>query len=220
MVEPFDEVLNSRRSHRPSVDQSVFLDPELMEDSGMRELDINDRSPAASDDYSNSVKGTKRRASSPPSDGAREGRAHASGPDSDLYHRRSAQQVLAHRSPPSRYQPAHGSLASASSLGIKSSFASTASFPMSMASSHTSHGGERSSPGLLSPIDEPQFRQGPLSPYPAASHTRLPPMNQQEDKVGSASRPPVGGLARMQGLYLCECCPKKPKRFESQQELE
>lgn len=235
MAEPFEEILNGRRSQRGSVDQNVFLDPELMEENGMRDLDISDRSPAISEDFPNSLKGTKRRASSPPSDGAREARNHASGPETDLYHRRTAQ-VLAHRSPPSRYAPAHGSLASNSSAGIKNSYASNASsWNMSIASSVTSHGGERLSPNALSPIGEPDFRRGPVSPYPTAnravttaardSSTGAASSQQDQHEESMDARPePVmqrlGGLARMQGFFVCECCPKKPKKFESRAELE
>jgi hypothetical protein len=31
--------------------------------------------------------------------------------------------------------------------------------------------------------------------------------------------PKTGGVAKLQGFLMCECCPKKPKKFESGEEL-
>jgi hypothetical protein len=80
--------------HRGSYDHSIFSDHEFgMEDNGMRELNINDRSPAESEEYQLGPKGgLKRRASSPPSEAARKDRPSTSG-NTDLYHRRSAQML-------------------------------------------------------------------------------------------------------------------------------
>jgi hypothetical protein len=68
---PFDEVSSQ---HRGSYDHSIFSDTEFgMEENGMRELNINDRSPAESEDYQSGLKGgLKRRASSPPPEAARD----------------------------------------------------------------------------------------------------------------------------------------------------
>lgn len=223
--------------HRGSYDQNMFLDSEFgMEDSGMRDLNLNDRSPAGSDEYQPGNKaGQKRRASSPPSEAARDDRPTGSG-ISDLYHRRSAQMLVSRNSPAvSRFPPNPASLSSVSSLSQRTaSFAS--SYGFSAASSMTSYNGEqRLSPSALSPPAEAEA--GAVSPYPASRSLN-------PSRRGSLSRPHQRGLSehehsqirkmsadsvlhsrqnsisgRLSGPFICECCPKKPKKFESEEEL-
>lgn len=231
-----DDSTSGYRSHRNSDDQGVFLDPDLgnMEESGLRDLNIHDRTPSGGDGEQLGIKGVgvKRRASSPPSDGPlREDRAHGSG--NDLYHRRSIQQLANRNSPITRPTQQPGSLSSNASLGPRS-FAS--SWNLSVASSATSYsGGERLSPGL-SPSADADF--GPVSPYAASRHLnrsprssaanpqphhRKPSVPSQDSKMPTPTESQVhsrqNSVSKIQGFYVCECCPKKPKKFENADEL-
>jgi hypothetical protein len=231
----FDEPSTAYRSHRNSDDQGVFLDPEFanMDESGLRELNIHDRSPSAGEGEQLGLKGQKRRASSPPSDGAREDRA--SGGGNDLYHRRSIQMLANRNSPVTRPNQHPSSLSSTASLGPRgaSSFAST--WNMSMASSATSYNGERLSPRALSPSAEAEF--GVVSPYaanrtanrsprdslPKAPHQQKQPETTQDSKMPtpneSTAHSRQNSVSKIQNFLVCECCPKKPKKFDSPEEL-
>lgn len=220
------------RSKRGSDDQGVFMDHDFgMEDNGMRDLNINERSPVGSDDFQLPM---KRRAPSPPTATYRDDRAAAG---NDLYHRRSAQMLNNRASPVSRYHPAQGSVSSVSSLGQKTgSYASNMSWNHSVASSITSYG-ERLSPSALSPSVETDY--GPMSPYaasrslnpsPRSSVSRAPhqrtfsesdPLQNRKMSTDSApnSRQNSVSNQKIQGSYICECCPKKPKKFDCAQEL-
>ncbi|KAF2117721.1 hypothetical protein BDV96DRAFT_597608 [Lophiotrema nucula] len=223
----------SSQLHRGSYDHSIFSESEF-EESGMRDLNISDRSPAGSDEYQMGKAGLKRRASSPPSEAAREDRPTAGGANNDLYHRRSAQMLVSRNSPVSRFQQLnHGSLTSASSLSQRSaSFAS--SYGFSTASSATSYSGDqRLSPSALSPSAEADL--GPVSPYAASSrplnpspraaslsgrfseneHAQIRKMS--TDSALHSRQNSIAG--RLPGAYICECCPKKPKKFDSEEEL-
>lgn len=233
----FDECASSQ-PHRGSYDHSIFPEPEFgMEDSGMRDLNISDRSPAGSEEYQIGSKvGIKRRASSPPSEATREDRPTVSG-NNDLYHRRSAQMLVSRNSPVSRFQQHQGSLSSASSLSQRTaSFASSHGF--STASSMTSYSGEQHfSSSALSPSAEAEF--GPVSPYAASRalnpsprdslsrphhHQRVLSENEHSqirkmstDSVLHSRQSSISG--RLPGAFICECCPKKPKKFDSEDEL-
>jgi hypothetical protein len=233
---PFDDVPSQ---HRGSYDHSMFSEHDFgMEENGMRELNINDRSPAESEDYQLGLRGgLKRRASSPPPEAARDDRPTTGG-YSDLYHRRSSQMLVNRNCNLSRFQSNPSSLSSAGSASQRSgSISSSLGFSSTAASSITSYGGDqRLSPNALSPLGEMDL--GPASPY-AANRTLDP------SPRGSLSRPPPqrgfsetehpqirkmstdtmlqsrqNSIAnRIPGAYICECCPKKPKKFESEEEL-
>lgn len=234
--------------HRGSYDHSMFTEPDFSTEE-MRDLNINDRSPAGSDDYLQASKGgLKRRASSPPSEAAREDRPTAGG-HTDLYHRRSAQMLVSRNAPPAttnaaRYPTLHasqnqGSLSSASSLSQRTaSFAS--SFGFSAASSLTSYSGDqRLSPSALSPSAEAEL--GPVSPYAASRSLNPSPRGSlsrphHQRGLSENEHPQVHSVRKMStdsilqsrqnsivgrivGAYICECCPKKPKKFDSEEEL-
>jgi hypothetical protein len=239
----FDDAASSYRSHRNSDDQGVFLDPELTKMDG---LDIHDRNSSGGDADQLGVAGVKRRASSPPSEEgpARDDRASGSG--NDLYHRRSMQ-MLANKNSPIITRPGQygTSLSSTASLGPKASSSFASTWNMSTAaSSLTSYSGERLSPGALSPSADPDF--GPVSPY-AASRTLnrsprsslskpTPHQNRKssESTLDSKMQSPTNSdvHSRHNSLskapkpkawegypHVCECCPKKPKKFDSADEL-
>ncbi|KAF2462528.1 uncharacterized protein BDR25DRAFT_133071 [Lindgomyces ingoldianus] len=225
--------------HRGSYDHSMFLEAEFgVEEGGMRDLNINDRSPSGSEESQMGPKaGLKRRASSPPSEAAREDRPTASGGNTDLYHRRSAQMLVSRNSPVSRFHANQGSLSSASSLSQRTASIAS-SYGLSTASSVTSYSGEvqRLSPSALSPSAEAEL--GPVSPYAASRslnpsprgslsrphHQRGLSENEQAqirkmstDSVLHSRQSSVS--SRLPGAYICECCPKKPKKFDSEEEL-
>ncbi|CAI6338595.1 unnamed protein product [Periconia digitata] len=223
---------------RGSYEPSIFSESDfIMEENGMRDLNINDRSPAASEDYQTGPNGgLKRRASCSPSEAARDDRPTGGG-NSDLYHRRSAQMLVSRNSPASRFPASQASLSSISSLSQRTaSFAS--SFGFSAASSMTSYSGDqRLSPSVLSPSSAAEVDLGPASPYAASRSLNPSPR-------GSLSRPPQRTVSdmehaqirkmstdsvlqsrqnsivgRLPGAYICECCPKKPKKFDSEELL-
>ncbi|KAF1939748.1 hypothetical protein EJ02DRAFT_424556 [Clathrospora elynae] len=230
---PLDEVSSH---HRGSYDHSIFSDPEFGEENGMRELNIHDRSPAESDDYQSSLKGgLKRRASSPPSEAARDDRPTANG-HCDLYHRRSSQMLVNRNCTASRFQGNSSSLSSNGSVGQRAGSIGSSFGFSTAASSMSSYGGDpRLSPNALSPLGEADL--GPVSPYaankaldpnPRGSFARphqrgFPDAEQSQDRrmsTDSMMHSRRNSIAsRIPGAYICECCPKKPKKFDSDEEL-
>ncbi|CAK4033364.1 hypothetical protein DOTSEDRAFT_75929 [Lecanosticta acicola] len=213
-------------SQRGSYDQSMFMSEDLNEDGPMSNLNIHDRSPGSSEEFQPAARaGTKRRASSPPREGLREERSSVSSAPghSDLYHRRSIQQLPNRGSPVSRFHPNHSSLSSASSFGPRQNSLSSSLGIASIPSSATSYGSGRLSPSALSPALEPNNAEAlnanslPINP----AHQRT----LSESVQGGLQKPPVEGAARngsishLQGIYVCECCPKKPKKFDTEEEL-
>ncbi|KAI4950555.1 hypothetical protein J4E91_004440 [Alternaria rosae] len=233
---PLDETSSQ---HRGSYDHSIFSDPDFvgMEENGMRDLNINERSPAESEDYQLGPKGgLKRRASSPPSEAARDDRPIPTG-HNDLYHRRSQQMLVNRNCTASRFQSTQNSLSSAGSASQRSgSIGSSFGFSTAPSSMASYCGDQRLSPSALSPLGETEL--GAVSPY--AANRSLDPSPR-----GSLSRPPhhrgfpesehpqirkmstesmlhsrQNSIAsRIPGAYICECCPKKPKKFDSEDEL-
>ncbi|CAG5182161.1 uncharacterized protein ALTATR162_LOCUS10022 [Alternaria atra] len=233
---PLDETSSQ---HRGSYDHSIFSDPEFsgMEENGMRDLNINERSPAESEDYQLGPKGgLKRRASSPPSEAARDDRPIPSG-HNDLYHRRSQQMLVNRNCTASRFQSNPNSLSPTGSASQRSgSIGSSFGFSTAPSSMASYCGDQRLSPSALSPLGETEL--GPASPY--AANRSLDPSPR-----GSLSRPPhQRGFSesehpqirkmstesmlhsrqnstanRIPGAYICECCPKKPKKFDCEDEL-
>jgi hypothetical protein len=222
--------------HRGSYDHSTYSESEFgPEESGMRELNIHDRSPSISEEYHTGPKGgLKRRASSPPSEAAREDRPTGGG-NTDLYHRRSAQRLVSRDSPASRFPGTQGSISSISSLSQRTA-SSASSWGFSAASSMSSYNGpQRLSPSALSPSADaepvpasPYAASGSLNPSPRGSlsrqHQRGPSENDypqlrkmSTDSTIHSRQNSVAG--RIAGGYICECCPKKPKKFDSEIEL-
>ena len=229
----------SFHQHRGSYDHSIFSESEFgMEESGLRDLNLSDRSPGY-DEYQGGPKaGIKRRASSPPSEAAREDRPTGSG-NTDLYHRRSAQMLVSRNSPVSRFQPppGQGSLSSTSSLSQRTASYTSSYGYSTAASSLTSYGGDpRLSPSALSPSAEadlipvsPYAASRSLNPSPRASlskpHHQRGPSETEHPQIRKMSTDSIlqsrkGSVAgRLPGAYICECCPKKPKKFDSEEEL-
>jgi len=210
-----------------------------METSRMRTLNIEDHQRRERDwdrdrEIEYSQTGQKRRASSPPSDDiplASNGVRRREGP------------LLTRGSPTPRLTviPQGSSLSSLSSASRSASYVSSLT-----ASSMTSLGsfGRRSpnglSPGSLSPTDPSSPYTIPMSvttsPRSALSrsialqsphqrtmgeHTLLGAarLTSPRKHVELVKNPSSLVAAKMKGPYMCECCPKKPKKFDTEEEL-
>lgn len=217
-------------SQRGSYDHSMFVHEDLMEDGPMSNLNLYDRSPGSSEDVQlNARAGTKRRASSPPRDPSREERSSVSSTSghSEIYHRRSIHQLPSRGSPVSRFHPNHSSLSSASSFGPRQNSLGSSLGVSSIPSSATSYGsGGRLSPSALSPAFDPNpdVRMASAKALdPNLNHHRTHSQSNQggihRTPTGSTSHSRNSSISQAQGVYLCECCPKKPKKFDSEEEL-
>lgn len=186
--------------------------------------------------------GMKRRASSPPPEAAHEDKAPSLlvGDGTELYHRNatSSLHLSANPSPQNRYASAVGSMSSVSSTGIRNgSYASSNGLSVgSSLTSISSH--DRHSPGGLSPSSDQQQHNGRDSPYVAAISMNSSPQNplarplQQNlsdmkpeaaaarkflsDNTAPRKHPNAPSIPH---AHICECCPKKPKKFLTIDEL-
>ncbi|KAK5157603.1 hypothetical protein LTR04_005428 [Oleoguttula sp. CCFEE 6159] len=230
--------LDCSNSYRGSYEQNVFMDREYpTEESAMRDLNINDRSPSADDYQAIAKAGLKRRASSPQREPSREERSSVSSMSghADLYHRRSIQLLANRNSPVSRFHTNNGSVSSVSSLGPRDGSMASC-YGLSAASSATSYSSEHLSPGALTPAvveadlgpTSPYAASKPLNPSPQGSLTRTPhqrtpsenePIRNRKMSVPSTVHSRQNSVSKLQGMFICECCPKKPKKFDSEDEL-
>ncbi|TQV95110.1 hypothetical protein V2A60_009823 [Cordyceps javanica] len=123
--------------------------------------------------------------------------------------------------------PQGSSLSAASTAAVSrtNSYMSTISIPTAQNSagalSHRSPGGI--SPNGVSPTStgSPYATASSLNPSPRGSISRAPvhsraPSGSSPRKVGE---PGKAAVTKLQGFYMCECCPKKPKKFDSAEEL-
>lgn len=86
---------------------------------------------------------------------------------------------------------------------------------------HRSPGGV--SPGALSPTSctSPYNTPASLNPSPKTSVANRAPMHARTTSGASPRKLPEmqKPSSKFQGFYMCECCPKKPKKFETAEEL-
>lgn len=190
----------------------------------------------------------KRKAKSPPPGGPHDDKSSllVGGDCSDFHNgstTSSTAQLSANQSSPQNlFAPSHGSISSASSGGLRNgSYAS--SNGLSLGSSitsisshdHLSPGGL--SPGCISPSSEQQPQQSgrdspyvstlSLNPGPQDSLSRAQQRPQPEPlstaaiarKMSGPSAPQKHSTAPKIQNHICECCPKKPKKFDTLQEL-
>jgi len=225
-----DDASSVTSRSRDSYDQRISPDQDVdfqMEETGLRRLHIEDYA-SRPDAYSpGATAGQKRRASSPPvEDGPS---LHSVGSASDLFRRRESG---SRTSPGPRFHSASGSMSSTASGQRTGSYASTTlSIGASSITTMSSYG--RLSPGGLSPVptdasDSPYVTSLSLNPSPRGSLSRSshngalsetrPIMTSRKlsDSIGHAKQ---NTTPKMQGVFICECCPKKPKKFDSQEDL-
>ena len=189
--------------------------------------------------------GMKRRASSPPPEAPHDDKTPlllVGTPSSELYQRNttsSTAHLSANRSSPQNpFAQAHGSVSSASSSGPRNgSYASSNGLSVgSSITSISSH--DRLSPGGISPSSEQQH-SGRDSPYVSSlplnsspqdslsrSQQRPPPESKSTAVIARkmssqpSAQPKHSGAPKIQAhVHICECCPKKPKKFDTVQEL-
>ncbi|KAI1375997.1 hypothetical protein F4677DRAFT_454619 [Hypoxylon crocopeplum] len=170
--------------------------------------------------------GLKRRASSPPGD------------DFPMQGMSGSCNLLRHREGASRASPTprlsgipSGSIPSVPSTTRSGSFASNASLTTNLSSLNfagRSPGGLSS--GGLSPVDvisnSPYSMPNSLGHSPRASLARVPHQRNLSSETRRLASPrkvsdvSKSGISKIPGGYfMCECCPKKPKKFESAEEL-
>lgn len=237
-----DSLRLANRSNRGSYDQSVFPEQDtdfpMEETGGMRQLHLDDRTPPGSEGHSPGSKlGVKRK---PSREALRDDKAplQAANLSNDLYHRRAPGHLCPTRSPVHRFQPAHGSVSSTSSASIRNgSYASSTGLSAGGSSMTSISSYDRLSSGGISPSseldlghDSPYITSVNLDPSPRSSLSTAHQRSLSESKQsGTASTRKMSGDAanlskhggsKLQGVFICECCPKKPKRFDSEEELE
>ena len=213
-------------SHVSHYDQSMFVHENLIEDDQLSNLYIHDRSPSGSDE-TQSKAGSKRRASSPPREGSRQERSSFSNASvqNEIYHRRSMQQLQSRNSPVSRFHTSRSSVSSVSSLGPRQGSLSSSLGVPSLPSSATSYGSGRRSPGASLSAMDLEGHQPP--PYGSAKVLPISQQRKLSEATQSSRKPSTdsiglsrhGSLSHVKDIHLCECCPKKPKKFGTDEEL-
>ncbi|KAI9754263.1 MAG: hypothetical protein M4579_004794 [Chaenotheca gracillima] len=237
----YDETSSvASRSNRGSYDQGIFIegDPDFPseENNAMRHLNLGDRSSPRFEGFSPTCKiGQKRRASSPPQERDDRFALSTVNSTSDLYQRRTSGHLTANRLSPV-HRSVHGSVSSTSSMPRNGSYASSAGLSVGASSMTSMSSYDRLSPGGVSPSSEHDLGQESpypsslsLDPSPRTSISRAPNHRVSTDLKSSASSgrklsndgstvSRQHGLPKFGGL-ICECCPKKPKKFENIEDL-
>jgi hypothetical protein len=201
-----------------------------MEETGFRRLHITEYNGRPEPFSPGVAAGQKRRAESPLGD---DGPAlHGRSSVGDLYSQSRRRESSSRTSPNPRYQSLPGSINSNTSGYRTNSYASTPSLAGSSMTSMNSYD-RLSPPGGLSPVptdgsESPYVTPLPLNPSPRGSISRTNHGRAVSDTrhlissrklPDNASNPTQGGGPKMQGGFICECCPKKPKKFDTQEEL-
>ena len=187
--------------------------------------------------------GMKRGASSPPPEASRGDKVpthSVGGSNNDPYQRNSSHLQANNRdSPISRYAQPHGSVSSASSQGLHNgSYASSAALSAGNSSITSISSHELLSPRGVSPSSEPHmhiknegpyYNQQPMNPSPQDTfphtHQRTPSDPQAAAAIARkmSSDPPPQRKSSAPSLqahvHICGCCPKKPKKFDTVEEL-
>ncbi|RDW91479.1 hypothetical protein BP5796_02644 [Coleophoma crateriformis] len=229
MMSMCDDASSVTSRSREGYERSPETDGDFQtEETGLTRLQIDDYS--SRDAYSpGSAAGQKRRASEDPprEDGSS---LHTVGSASDLFRRRESG---SRSSPSPRYHSTSGSISSTASGPRSNSYVSTMSLAASSITSMGSYG--RVSPGGISPgasdmgPDSPYVTSMSLNPSPRGSisrtnHTRAlsadtrPLMTSRKlsEGIGHVKH---NSAPKMHGVFICECCPKKPKKFDTQEDL-
>lgn len=177
-----------------------------------------ERSPAGSDYQQNPKTGQKRRALSPPSEAVLDPTLRGNNNSDDWQRPRSGDE---RHDPQNRLQAQNASLSSNNASLPQNSYSS--SYGVSLASSATSYASERLPPSSYQPAAQNDTHtQAQQQTYDAQSMNQPPPI-----PVSNGGPPPIphrrqnstSGAPRPPGLWICDCCPKKPKKFENEQEL-
>lgn len=215
----------SRENYDPRISPEDSDDFQ-MEEAGLRRLYLDDYPGRPDAHPPGATAGQKRRASSPPGEDGPS--LQTVGSTSDLFRRRESG---SRTSPAPRFHCTSGSVSSTASGPRNNSYASTMSLAASSITSMGSYG--RLSPGGISPgandmSDSPYVASLSLNSSPRGSVSRAPhqrtlsetrPLMSSRKLSDSISHSKLNSVPKMQGVFMCECCPKKPKKFDSQEEL-
>ncbi|PYI22078.1 hypothetical protein BO86DRAFT_233226 [Aspergillus japonicus CBS 114.51] len=226
------------RSHRGSYDHGVFSDIEgdfsTDESLPSRMVYLREATPPYSDASKSS--GLKRRASSPPREpmGDDRHRLHIITSNGDLTQRRTSGQPYTNNlTVNSGYVAGHGSHSAASSLSIRTTGSYSSAGLSVGGSSMTSY--DRSPGGLSPKSDLDTFHDKSIMNPTSPAHMVAPPVarviqgpsiiepssvetaRKMSLQTNHAAPKPTG--PKLGGLYICDCCPKKPKKFDSPEEL-
>ncbi|KAI1076363.1 hypothetical protein F5B20DRAFT_322505 [Whalleya microplaca] len=207
-------------STHSSYDNQDDTDFPMEETAGIRRLHIDDSLLRPE----HQAVGQKRRASSPPND---DPPVQGLSGSCDLLRRREG---ASRASPTPRLAIIPQGSVSTVSPGRSASYTSNASLTPNL-SSMNSFGG-RSPSGLssggISPVDLISPYSTPISLHqsPHTSLARLPHQRNLSSETRQLASPrkvtdvPKSNIARIPGgFFMCECCPKKPKKFETAEEL-
>lgn len=225
-----DELNYNNKSHIfPEQIPSWEREEESQEETGIKRLDINEYSSRAGFYSPCTASGKKRRASSAIENDSSS--LHAVGSSYDLKRRES---LTSRNSAGPRYHSQSGSISSNTSDTRNNSYTSSLSVAASSITSMGSLG--RLSPSGISPrcidgTESPCTTSQSLNPSPRGSLPRpsyqrrissdnrllVLPARQLPDLVSHSqqSRP----ISNLNGVYICECCPKKPKKFDTLENL-
>ncbi|KAK2749584.1 hypothetical protein FQN57_005806 [Myotisia sp. PD_48] len=229
-------------SNRGSYDQNMFPESDVdiaMDDVGTSSYrrGLRERTSSCVETMSPASRNTmKRRASSPPHRMVTDDphSFHPSSGNGETEHRKMSDFPFNHcASPNGRYQSSHGSISSVSSMSLRTgSYASSTGLSIG-ASSISSY--ERPSPGGISPTSDVDSIYDknfvtPLAHQKSAPVLAIPRPSQFHESAemkgngmrkGSTSSISLSKPAppRIGRLFLCECCPKKPRKLESLEDL-
>lgn len=219
------------RSQRSSYDQGIFPDAESDlagdEYGAFRLLNCSESQQQAA--RRSSQQGMKRRARSPPPDVARGDKSppHGISAAEQFPRIQTAPSAL---SPVPSYRPQHGSVSSTASSARQNSYASSLSLSVAASSMTSISSFDRQSP--LDHVQSTHMASAHAISSPATSIAlcRTHPTQSALDSKSAArtmsiqsavndSRMPLPPVTRIGNYCICDCCPKKPKKFETEQEL-
>lgn len=228
-----DSISLPSRSNRGSYDQGIFSDIEgdfpTDEPIPPRHFTLREPTPP----YATGPRqGLKRRASSPPRDPITDDRRtlHMTTSSGDLSQRRMSGNHFTNKlSVNSGHAPSQRTLSAASSLSIRTSGSYSSALSVGGSSMTSLSPYDRPSPGGLSPNSDldAYHEKSILNPSSPAAHappralsganTLEPPAT---DATGKMSMPPILSIPKppapkISGLFICDCCPKKPKKFDN-----
>lgn len=234
-----DSISLPSRSNRGSYDQGVFSDIEgdfsTDEPVPPRQFILREPTPPYLD---GPKQGMKRRASSPPREPISDDRhtLHLATSNGDLSQRRTSGHPFTNTlSVNNNYAPSLRTQSAASSLSIRTSGSYSSSLSVGGSSMTSVSPYDRPSPGGLSPSSDldtyheksilnPSSPAARIQPIPrvvsGSNSLELPPT----DATGKVSMPTILSVpkhagSKISGLFICDCCPKKPKKFDNPDDL-
>ncbi|KAL2867908.1 putative C2H2 finger domain protein [Aspergillus lucknowensis] len=226
------------RSNRGSYDQSIVSDMEgefsTDESLPSRLFSVREATPPY---LEASRSGMKRRASSPPREpiGNDKHALHTTTSNGDLSQRRTTGHPFGNSlSVSSGYTPSYGSLSAASSVSLRTTSSYSSAAPSIGSSITAASTYDRSSGGISPKSDLDAFHEKSLMNPSSAAALSAQIAAQNTQDVGSieSSRGNPRKMSfqtnlsltkpaapKIGGLYICDCCPKKPKKFDSPEDL-